>query len=334
MTPACDSPVIHNLRFQQDPTLGQDHHDRACLTRQEEFCLVHHYITSVCTEFAQHEDDHNVWKHMPFLDGLKYEFVLDVVLALAALHKAHLEPANSKKYTSACVFYQSRSLSQYKLQLSSIDAENCNAVFAVSTLINVLSIAMSRGGPDLLATPPLETLLSSFRLLKGSKVVLHDTWSTINSAHYRSIVVLPELPPYLKVSAQVSYAMESLRRCAVNVVQTPDSSNLDTYWKAIDMLEDHFRQVEHNNDFRPIIAWLIKGGDEPIKLLERYDPMMLLIFVHYGVLYLNVHDRWWAHDFGRRIVLDFSEALHMLDIAWRPLTSWARAQAAKSQGIS
>lgn len=295
---------------------------------------MHHYITTDCFGIIRDESNFDVWKQMPFHDGAKYEFVLDAVLAIAALHKAHVCLAESEKYTSASIYYQSRSLREYQAHLSSINDENCHAMFAVSALIHVITIAMSRGGPHLLPTPPLETLFTSFKLLKGIQAVLHSKWFIVKDSHYHPSLSLPTVSSDLAVSTEVSHVMEELRRCAAEAVRSPNSSNIDLYRKTIDSLEEQFRQVENSsNDAGNIVAWPVLIGDEPAELLQRQDPLMMLIFVHYGVLYLHVHETWWAHDYGRRVILDLSESLHALDAAWMPATSWARAQAAKFRNV-
>ena len=102
---------------------------------------------------------------MPFRDGLTYAFVLDAVLAVAALHKAYMEPEDDKKYMSACLYYQNQCLCAFQEQLADINQENCHAIFAVSALIHVLNIGISRGGPSLTPTPPIETLAVQLSLL-------------------------------------------------------------------------------------------------------------------------------------------------------------------------
>ncbi|KAM0718191.1 hypothetical protein Q7P37_006523 [Cladosporium fusiforme] len=343
-TPGDSSYASHSPQSVQPPTRNdeefahggqnrREEHADGGLNRREELCLVHHYTTSAYLGLTRHEADADLWKDLPFYDGLKYEFVLDAVLAIAALHKAHLEPANSEKYTSACLHYQSRSLRGYQAQLSAIDDENCHGMFAVAALVHVITIAMSRGGPNLLPTSPFEALLTGYSLLKGVQVVLRSSWLTIKAAHYQRILTLPPVSPDLTVSTEVSQAMEELRRSAADAARTTKAATLDLYNTAIDALEEAFRKVEHAQIAGEIAAWPISVGDEGVELLKRRDPMMLLIFVHYGVLYLHIHDKWWAHNYGRRIILDLSEDLHALDAAWFSSTSWARARAAKLRDV-
>lgn len=313
---------------QERPIAIQADHLPSGLTRQEELCLVHHYIRSAQIDTARHDSNSELWKDMPFSDGLKHEFVLDAVLALAALHKSFVDFDNSKRYALACLHYQSRGFRAYQSCLTSIDEDNCHAMFSTSALINIINIAMSRGGPSLLATPPLETILANFKLLRGIKIVLSDTWDTVKEAHYKPIFSERVVPIDATLDKEVAFLLGELRQQAHDVVGSTKSSNLELYHAAIDSLEVTFKKLEYCMDVGAVVGWPTFLKEESEDLLRNHDPMMLLIFIHYGVLYLQLHDRWWAEDFGRRIIFGFSEILHAIDASWLPLTSWARAKAA------
>jgi hypothetical protein len=277
---------------------------------------------------SRHDRDSGVWQNMPFHDGMTYPFVLDAILAVAALHKAFIEPQNNEKYISACLFYQSQCLQTYYKQLTNINADNCHAMFAVSALINVLTIAMSRGSTSLAATSPLETLFTTCKLLRGIQVVLHGNFDRVRSAHYKEIFSVTEIPPDSTVSSEVSHAMKELLRLASDGITEVDSDRIEMYKSSIESLGKHFLEVEQVQNFGAVMAWPLSLHETATQLLKARDPMMMLIFVHYGVLYLHIHERWWAHNFGCRLIWELSDSLHALNASWLPLTSWARSKAA------
>jgi len=301
---------------------------RAGLNRHEELCLVHHYTTSTHMGISRHDRDSSIWQNMPFHDGRTYPFVLDAILALAALHKAYLEPQNNEKYSSACLFYQNQCLQTYYKQLANINKDNCHAMFAVSAMINVLTIAMSRGSSGLVATSPLETLFTTFKLLRGIQVVLDGHFDAVRAGHYKEIFSIPDVPPNSTVSKEVSHAMGELLRLASDGNTEADPDRTELYKSSIDSLGKHFLEVEQVANFGAVIAWPLSLDESATRFLKAHDPMMMLIFVHYGVLYLHIHERWWAHDFGCRLIWELSESLHALGGSWLPLTSWARSKAA------
>ena len=92
------------------------------------------------------------------------------------------------------------------------------------------------------------------------------------------------------------------------------------------MLEEAFVQLEQYEDHGAIISFAMRISDDSVNLLKAHDPIMLLIFVHYGALFSYIHDRWWAHGFGARMVRELCTLLHAAGPAWAPLTSWAMAR--------
>ena len=272
---------------------------------------------------------------MPFRDGLTYAFVLDAVLAVAALHKAYTEPEDDKKYMSACLYYQNQCLCAFQEQLADINQENCHAIFAVSALIHVLNFGISRGGPSLMPTPPIETLTVQLTLGRGIKAVLSTTWETVKSAHYRDVFKMPGAgtPSDAVNSPEVAYAMAELKRCVTDSDMT-SAPHKDVLMSTVDLLERAFKDVEQGEDFAAVTAFPVIMNDNAGELVEKRDPLMMLICIHYGVLCLQIHDRWWAHNFGCRLIWDLSELLHALDASWLPLTSWARSRAASVRAAS
>lgn len=92
---------------------------------------MHFYTTATSSTLAQDKADELIWRDVVPLDGFAHEFLVDAILALAALHKAVVQPASSaSKYTEASVFYQQRGLREFTKLLAQPDASNCHALFA------------------------------------------------------------------------------------------------------------------------------------------------------------------------------------------------------------
>jgi hypothetical protein len=246
-----------------------------------------------------------------------------------------MEPANGKKYMSACLYYQNECLCAFQQQLSNLNQDNCHAIFAVSALVHILNIGISRGGPSFAPTPPIETLAVQFTLGRGIKAVLSTTWDTLSSAHYRDVFRIPgaDTPSDAVNTPEVAYAMDELKRCVTNS-DTTSAITKDVLVSSVEILEGAFKHVEQGEDFNAITAWPVIISDNAGELLEKRDPLMMLICIHWGVLCLHLHDRWWAHNFGCRLIWDLSELLHALDASWLPLTSWARSRAASVRAAS
>lgn len=296
-------------------------------------CLIHFYLTSTYVDLCRSEQDAEVWKNMPFRDGVKYTFVLDAVLALASLHTAIVDPAKCAKYTAACLQYQSRGISGYRRHLAAIDQDNCHALFSFAALLNALAIALACGNSHLPSTPSLEAISTTVKLTHGIKVVLNTTLETVMSAQYKVIFSVPSIASDLLLAEDIDYALRDLHHSATDPMHNHTLERLDTYVETINNLRNLFKQLGHVPDIGSIVAWPVSIGDQPVNLLKDGDAIMTLIFVHYGVLCLYIHDRWWSQGYGSQIIREFSDALHASNAAWKTSTEWARAKAADPRSL-
>jgi hypothetical protein len=310
----------HNL------SIGHRRQPSDALSRDEELCIIHHYTTQTFKTFSRRDDESEVWRNEVFRDGPKYPFLLDLVIALAALHKAFTEPAEAEKYAAASLYYQTQGLQAYQGQLMDINEENCHAVFAFSGMINGLNIAMSRGCASLPPTSPIDTLCLSLKLLRGVQLVLSTKLDVLMSTRYRAVLSPKDLQEETGTSEEVAAALQELREIVTDKPQLTTIGCAELYISTINSLERQFRHAEQDDDLAVIIAWPLMIGEEPIELLKQRNPMMMLIFAHYGVLYSRIHDIWWAHDFGYRLIWDLATSLQALGSAWVPLVAWVKSK--------
>ena len=88
-----------------------------------------------------------VWRDTVFQEALRHEFLLDVLLATASMHKAMTQPTQSELYaecTQASLAYQDKSLGGFRAALSQPNAQNAIALFASSTLLTLWTFAWKK----------------------------------------------------------------------------------------------------------------------------------------------------------------------------------------------
>lgn len=225
-------------------------------------------------------------------EGTRYPFMLDGILALAALHLGSEVNSSRERYFAASLHYQISGLRGYQQQLKETNEENCHALFGFSAIINLIAIAMWGGRFGLAPTSAGDTIITIFELSKGIRSILDACSGKLLLGPYKPTF---QKDPHcgLHLSEDVASALAAIRR---RVREIPEKSHgyfyLDTYTAAVDQLEDAFKQMELHQNFGPVVAWPISIPAVSSKLVEARDPMMLLILVHYGVLYLGLDDIW------------------------------------------
>lgn len=286
---------------------------------------------------AQDKGDELVWREVVPLDAFNTEFVLDAIFALAALHKAHVQPhVAAAKYITASSFYQHRGLQVFTKQMSKLNGSTSHAFFAFSLMVTVHTIAISSGGPGLDPTSPFETLSSVYELLSGTGHLAKGILDSDSPSRYRALItngtqfdVLSSAPTTLP--EDVVDAFRGLRQLAERTAAVAAEGKPATpHHSIIDGLELAFKISAQSPDgiLGTIVAWPVLLDEASFSLYRQADPLMLLIFIHYGVLYLSLNGRWWAQGFGVRIIRTLSDYLHGLDMNWSQSTAWALAKAA------
>jgi hypothetical protein len=202
--------------------------------------------------------------------------------------------------------------------------DNCHALFAFSTLITVHTIALSRGYSHLMPSSPPETLDSVFDLLRGTGLVHSIARPHLSSSPFQDLL-RPSIEIESELPGHVDEAFSNLR---LLVMHEAGQDQADTFIDTIVKLEACFRGSYHCStpDMGSIVAWPVMVGESALGLFRSRNPLMLLMFVHYGVLFLSLHDRWWSHGFGARIVRSLSHHLHGVDSKWSQHTAWALKQ--------
>lgn len=298
----------------------------------DELCLLHRYITCTANTLSHDDSDLRIWRDIIPADGPKFPFLVDGLLALASLHSASLDPSSCQKYVSAFAVYHDRSLGVYQEELCKINEENFPAVIVYSIIIIVLTIAASRGYGPLPATSPLDTVQNVSELLRGTSTILNASeFEALKSGRYGALFIVadPDAQDFeTPIPEDVTNAFQRLHGC-VSRKQTSSNENQSTLYRTtIEILKVAFRPLRIGPNMRAAVAWPITVDQSVFALLRERDPMTMLIFIHYGVLYLQAHGRWWARDFGCRLIQDLSEILHSMDPSWKQWTQWARDRAA------
>ncbi|GKT44625.1 uncharacterized protein ColSpa_04806 [Colletotrichum spaethianum] len=307
------------------PPATERHYSKA--TRLKELHLMHHYGTATCETLGEIPQQIELWKTAIPKKAMRHEYLMDGLLSIAALHYAHLDPSMGWAYTEAAVQYQNSGLIGYRTALLHINDDNYEAIFIFSVILTVLGFAMPAAYTERQPVSPAETIFSIYELLKGIALTSQVYSEAIQSGMFSPLfqkVDRRHSNPCIMPSGQVEAAMARLRQRAGFMTKYVGTEAQEVYISSIDSLEASFRDVAASQTISIVMAWPVMVNDKLVSLFKQGDPMALLIWVHYGVLALMIHDRWWGKGFGVRLIEDLCSTLHGLDPEWASWTEWAR----------
>lgn len=292
---------------------------------------MHHYSTKTCETLILRPGHHELLKDTIPLEAMRHGYLADVILAVAALHLATLEPSQRAEHIKSAMQYQDSGIRAFTEALSNVSDDNINAIFSFSIIITVLNIASTGICLD---WNPSENLISIFELLKGVETVVMSSEEALKTGPLKTLLDPPnwgaEVEPDPIEQASRAEAMASLRERARAVSKYVGPQTYETYLAGIHSLEEVYEQVvRFPGRHGIIIAWPLRAPRQLIALLKQGDPMGLLIWIHFGALALEIHEHWWGRDFGVLLIQDLSESLLKVDQEWEPYIEWARTRADK-----
>lgn len=106
--------------------------------------LLHHWTTETSTHIFRHSGLNTIWQITVPQVGFQSLFVLRAILALSALHLAHLneDERNSRVATSA--HHHSEGLQGFRHAVNHMTSENCESLFTWSVLNMMYVFASSK----------------------------------------------------------------------------------------------------------------------------------------------------------------------------------------------
>jgi hypothetical protein len=242
------------------------------------------------------------------------------VLALSAFHLMQSCSASKRPiYVEAAMRHKHLALSQFTPLLDHITEENCEALFALSSLVAILSFA-SQNFVITRTAKSVADVVDIFRLIRGVAAVVGQARKWIEKGALapllrkqpdkKTLSVL-ELPPGIPARLQSLFAL-CQRAC-------PDDGILSMKLAAVQHLVDVSNASTAVRDGFAILAWPILIDAKFLDLLLETDQISLVILAHYGVILNRLNRVWWLKGYGRSLIL---MAADLLDEPWRFEILW------------
>lgn len=283
-----------------------------------------HYMNRTC-ESMSNGPDLNVWRVSIPEEAVRYEFLMDGILALSSLHLALESPGLSRRYHELALHYQNVGLRRYTDALKDITADNSHALFAYAVMITVMAIAnpgfqKQTGDPNY-----KKSLVNMFELLQGVRIISAAYGESLRSGKFGSLFRDTPLGSERSLTdPDVLKAMNSLRERANTVAKYVRPEIQGTYLSGIENLEIVFEVMAASSHLGPIVSWPAMIDGHLVELFKQGDPMAELIFLHYGLLLLYTHDRWWGKQFGRGLIGELITSISSISLEWASCTTWVR----------
>ncbi|RVX65884.1 hypothetical protein B0A52_10248 [Exophiala mesophila] len=302
---------------------------------------MHRWTTRTFRSLVGIPDDIELWQTLAPKDALKFDFLMDGILALSALDIAVSPCAvDVSVYVQAALQYYEQASGQYRWQLSNLTKENHQAVF----LFGLLAVAINLVIPHCVSdgveqTSTLDHVLVAFDLLHGISAITLSCWDWLKDGPITFPLEefrrnpLHLLDDNTKKSIKRLHAVNEAHRIpnGQGLAKTSDATR-QLFKNCIINLEFLFAK-EIEDEIRCICtAFPGLCGKEFTSAVAESNPMALFILMHWGVLLARLgHDAWWARPAGKNLVAELSVSLALLQNdytpEWEEGILWARSEA-------
>ena len=284
--------------------------------------LLHHYSTFTSYTLSQHPAFQTLWRTKAPQLGFSSPFLMRAILALSALHLAHLMPLERKGfYLSQAEFHHDVALQIVSPIVPRLMQEDSEALLLYSCLACFISCGKPRKQGDLL-------------LMEGGRIsewliFFRGTKTILDTASKESMGVGPLAPMFI-VGAWKLRMREGESTEGQGFVQdlkllmeeggVEDAGELRVYFDALDEMSKSFAMVFNDsrnaNDPSDILIWLLLVSDEFLSLLRQRRPPALVIFAYFCVIMRRLEWAWWMEGWSVHLVAAIYDTLDEVRRNW------------------
>src|SRR2546423_3207086 len=106
--------------------------------------LMHYYTAFTSLTISDMAAFKQIWQEIVPKEAQSHAFLMHGLLALGALHIGHDRPQEKDSYTAVALRHYNVALPLFRTALKQVTEDNCNALFAFSAILIVLSLAFAQ----------------------------------------------------------------------------------------------------------------------------------------------------------------------------------------------
>ncbi|KAA8649596.1 hypothetical protein EYZ11_005954 [Aspergillus tanneri] len=296
------------------------------LSRLRELELMHKYSTETYQSLSNEPADYHVWQMILPRKALKFDFLMNGLLAIASLHMASsLQPPEALSYIDMALEYHNRASAPYRLAINNITPDNCDALFAHAIITTIIGISLPRLTADRDASSTMtENIFVVFELLQGVSKILKISRPWLKTNYFTSRHGFFNVPfGTLDPDAEASF--EQLTVLNDTLLAGTDTEQHGIMKEAINHLYRCFRRFAHSQDAASVLSWLTTTDKQFVHALRCRQPISFLVLLHWAVLLHGIDGMmWWAKNSGVALGSELLSALLPGDARFERAWRWPK----------
>ncbi|KAF2744930.1 hypothetical protein M011DRAFT_407328, partial [Sporormia fimetaria CBS 119925] len=296
--------------------------------------LMHHWTVKTYYSLASKEEVRNFWCVEAPKQAVHHPHLLHEILAISALHKAYLEPAERSTFYALGIHHQDLAIKEMRKALPKLTPQSSGAMLATSALISLTSLAttglMAHDGSTR-PRPSADDLVDVFALQQGMYSILHQNHSHVLDGPFAILVRHhthpstigpedPEQPILSAIAAQMPSVVAAIEK--QQMVPTVRVEVLAAIASLTSCLEFANIPGASTRELRFIFLWPNRLSSVYCTMLRRKEPAALVVLCYYVVaFYASESVYWFCEGWADRVVRNIADTIGH-DPIWRPMIQW------------
>ncbi|PYH99912.1 Zn(II)2Cys6 transcription factor [Aspergillus ellipticus CBS 707.79] len=284
--------------------------------------LMMQWCTTTYRSVSRNCSVEGIWQGIVPREAMRHPFLMHGILALSALHLAFSSPPGSTRddYIRTAQTHQSQAVAGLSKATGSLDRSNCNAAFALSSIMVVFSFALPITATH--TTSPhagaLDELFEIFRFTRGSVDVQGEIIDWVADGEFSPLLEYDNSQPKMPDTSRL--AIMSLSRMNATLAGRDAAHEKDTYDTTIRYLGYSLDKLARGGETMIIaFQWIFQIPPRYLDLLRERQPFALVILAHYAVIIHSLRGHWWMGEWGARLIREIGQHL---GADWRDSISW------------
>ncbi|BCR95789.1 uncharacterized protein AKAW2_20729S [Aspergillus luchuensis] len=280
--------------------------------------LMMQWCTTTYRSVSRNTSVEGIWQGVVPREAMRHPFLMHGILALSALDLGFNCPSGPPKdyYIRTAQAHQSRAVTGLSKIAGRLDQSNCNAAFALSSIMVVFSFALPRTTNKL--GDVLNELLNIFRFTRGSVDVQGGIINWVADGEFSPLLECDTSQPTMPDTSRL--AIMSLTRMNADLASRDPAHDKDTYDTTIRYLSYSLDKLARGGETMIIaFQWIFQIPPRYLDLLQQRQPFALAILAHYAVIIHSLRGHWWMGEWGARLIREIGQRL---GADWKDSISW------------
>ena len=303
--------------------------------------LFHHFLLVTSLAVGGGENfSREMWHVIIPKIALSHDWLMHGLLAVSALHIAHLHPEHRQAYCKRAALHQDQALQGHQKAVTHINHECGNALFAFTMVVSYLAFA-SVNTLDAGDNAPLRGVLQCLHMQRGMRAIFPAVKDVVEQGPLAPALNLApgnfRSNPTFREPSTEDHFSKLLVFASSNTELDEDQEidDVESYAAAASSLRATFLKVEAIPDGQPttppIWHWAVRLQSSFVQRLAEWRTVPLILVAHWCVLLAGVQRYWFMREWVDQTMGEIGRCLAPEYYSW---LEWPEGKIRESLAIT